>query len=166
MIVGVISDTHDVLANTAAVFELFAAHNVETVIHCGDWKSPATVVALQALAERYAMVLHGVIGNNDHDVAAFKALGLHEGVFRFTLDDKKCAAYHGHHAPTLRALKLESNDVVFLGHTHKPKIETLNGQLMINPGSTAFAIPRSKTWLASVATYNTETHNAELHYLG
>lgn len=173
MIIGIISDTHDLLQTTDVAFEFFAQQGVECIIHCGDWKTPATLNHFIHRAHRYTVPVKAVLGNNDCDVAAMLALGynasdfeLREGVFEFTLDDIPCAIYHGHHAPTLRHVK--ENDayrIVFLGHTHKPRIDQINSKLIINPGSVAFSIPRSKAFTPTVAILDTETVTAEIHPL-
>lgn len=174
MLIGVISDTHDRLDSIERALAFFAQQSVELVIHCGDWK---VVPSMQYFAEKaaaYRLPVRGVLGNNDHDTEAFIRLAkiapgdflLEEGVFELTLDDTSVAIYHGHHAPTLRkVLENPDYDFVFVGHTHKPRIDTLDHRLIINPGSTAFAIPRSKTWQPSVAIADTKSRTAEVQYI-
>ena len=61
MRIGVISDTHNHLANVARIVELLNAARVERVVHTGDITQAKTLHALAALDAP----LVGVYGNND-----------------------------------------------------------------------------------------------------
>lgn len=173
MLIGVISDTHDRLEHMSQALQYFASESVDLVVHCGDWKNLSTVVAFADTAHALRLPVRGVLGNNDTDIAAFLAaaatvpgdFNLTEGVFELSLSSNtSLAAYHGHHKPTLRkVLECPDYSVILLGHSHKPKIEAVDGRLIVNPGSTAFAIPRSKTWQPSVAIVDTVALTARLH---
>jgi len=170
MIVGVISDTHDKIITIDKALETFRTHGVEYIIHCGDWKSLDTLIYFAEQTSSLNLPVSGVLGNNDLDVLNFLAKGslyshfdIQEGIVEVNLNGKRSAIYHGHHAPTLRKVRDDdSYDIVFLGHTHKPRIEEANEKLIINPGSTAFSIPRSKTWLPTVAVLDTDTMTARI----
>jgi putative phosphoesterase len=165
MKLGVISDTHDSIANIDKAFLAFSEHAVQQVIHCGDFKSTETAVYCLNLAKKHGLSFLGVLGNNDLDVPVFLALStdLHEGVVERTFDTAHVAMYHGHHSPTLRKVRADSSyDIVLLGHTHKPKIEEEPGRLIVNPGSTAFAIPRSRLWLPTIAIVDTSSMSASI----
>ncbi|HSH17905.1 MAG TPA: metallophosphoesterase [Candidatus Saccharimonadales bacterium] len=171
MKIGIISDTHDRAAGIDGAFEVFTAQNVALVLHCGDWAKPDTAAYFADKAGQAGIPATGVLGNNDREVAAFlelakqqKDLQLHEGILRLELAGRRIAAYHGHHKPTLNNLLVEDMDLLCLGHSHKPRYDRLDNKVVINPGSTAFAIPRSRTWRASVAVYDTGTHEAEFIY--
>lgn len=117
------------------------------------------------------MQISGVLGNNDRAIEAFlnysqgsHGIRLVEGALRVRIDKTDIAVYHGHHKPTLRKLLEEHQDLLCLGHSHKPYIEQTDTGLVINPGSTAFAIPRSKTWQPSIAVFDTASHKARLIY--
>jgi putative phosphoesterase len=172
MILGIISDTHDKLESVERAFEFFVANHVEMVIHCGDWKSVAAMEHFAYQAIHFKLPVRGVLGNNDNDVSEFEKFiksassqfQVTEGVFEMKVDGKSVAIYHGHHVPTLRKVRAETSyDLVLLGHTHKPKIEITDTTVMVNPGSTAFSIPRSKQWQATVALVDTKTVHASLH---
>ena len=173
MIIGVISDTHDKLSALQAAFSFFLHEHVDHVIHCGDWKSLSTLEYFIKLTSESALPVSAVLGNNDHDSEPMMHLAdeaphftLREGVYELALDGKHCAIYHSHHAPTLRNVRSNSTyDVAFLGHTHKPRIEMKDETLIINPGSTAFSIPRSKAFSPTVALLDTQTMKATLHTL-
>jgi putative phosphoesterase len=171
MKIGIISDTHDKLPAINAAFKVFQHEKVLLVVHCGDWKSLSTLEYVITKAQVTNIPVRGVLGNNDAENEAFlqlarsfsKYISLTEGVDEFEAEGKKIAAYHGHHAPTLRKLRASDvYDVVCLGHTHKPKVEQLDQTIILNPGSTAFAIPRSKTWQPTVIIFDTDTMIPEL----
>jgi putative phosphoesterase len=173
MRIGVISDTHDRLANAAAALSLFARQRVGLVIHCGDWKSIACAAFIAERAAVLRLPVRGVLGNNDHDVTGFLRyalaapgdFGLQEGVLEFVVSGVRVAAYHGHHKPTLNRLRNGTDyDIVLLGHTHKPLVEPLAEKLLVNPGSTAFAIPRKRDWQPSAAIVDTGTRTADILY--
>jgi len=171
MKIGIISDTHDKLPVIDTAFEVFQRNKVLLVVHCGDWKSLSTLEHVIAKAKETNIPVRGVLGNNDVEIEAFlqlarsfpKHISLMEGIDTFEVEGKTIATYHGHHAPTLRKLRAsDAYDTICLGHTHKPKIEQLDHTLILNPGSTAFAIPRSKTWQPTVIIFDTDTMIPEL----
>jgi putative phosphoesterase len=172
MILGIISDTHDKQATVEQAFSFFVANNVSLVIHCGDWKSVAAMEHFAGQAEKYELPVRGVLGNNDVAINEFQAFvessafdfQVTEGVFEIQIGDRTMAIYHGHHVPTLRKVRAdESYNALFLGHTHKPKIENTGSTIIVNPGSTAFSIPRSKLWQPTVALVDTNSLQATLH---
>ncbi|HEX8390683.1 MAG TPA: metallophosphoesterase [Candidatus Saccharimonadales bacterium] len=173
MLVGVVSDTHDNLATAKAAFDFFATKGVKLVVHCGDWKSPAFLADCATYAEKLKLEIRGVLGNNDKEVAAMLTVGAEnenltaaEGVLEMVMYGTRIAAYHGHHKPTLRrVMESDEYDVVLLGHTHKPLIMHEANTLIVNPGSTAFAIPRSKSWKPTVAIVDLVTVSADMYYL-
>lgn len=171
MKLGIISDTHDRLLAVDQAFDVFAREGVGLVIHCGDWTKPDTVRHIAGRAAQLGIGIRGVLGNRDLAVEDIKSIAsekiafiVREGVLRFEIDGKSIAAYHGHHNPTLKKLLASDFDVLCLGHSHKPRYDRIDHKIIINPGSTAFAIPRSIGWHPSVAIYDTELHEAELKY--
>jgi len=52
-------------------------------------------------------------------------------------------------------------DVVFMGHTHRPFIKNLGNKLIVNTGSCG--LPRDIGSLVSCSTYNTETNECKIH---
>jgi hypothetical protein len=175
MLIGVISDTHDRAATMSAALYYFHERHTDIVIHCGDWKSIITARYFADIAHELKLPVRGVLGNNDLDVDGFMAYAqaapgdfrLYAGVFDMPLTPhRRLAAYHGHHKPTLRnVLQNEVYSTILLGHSHKPRIEHVNDKLIVNPGSTAFSIPRSKSWRPSVAIIDTEARRADIVYL-
>ncbi|MDB5181842.1 MAG: metallophosphoesterase [Candidatus Saccharibacteria bacterium] len=169
MKIGIISDTHNRPTGIDGAFKVFEEAGIELIIHCGDWARPETAAYFSNMARAKNIPVKGVLGNNDKEVAAFLALSrpgfeLSEGVISLLIGGKDIRVYHGHHQPSLRKLLLEDTDVLCLGHSHKPRYDRIDDKVILNPGSTAFAIPRSKSWRASVAIYDTNAHEAEFAY--
>jgi putative phosphoesterase len=176
MIVGVISDTHDKLQTIDLAFDSFMRNGVELVIHCGDWKKIETLRYFAECAARSNLAVRGVLGNNDTDVDAFLKeaervsadFELTPLVLRMNIEGKNISVHHGHIKSILKDLQNSTTtDILFLGHSHKPLIKYENSQLIVNPGSTAFSIPRSTSWKPSVAIVDTaKTVNpAQIVYL-
>jgi len=135
MRIGIISDTHGLL-RPEAVDRLAG---VDHIIHAGDIGAPEVIEGLRRIAPVTA-----IRGNVDRDGWAaayspteFVKLG---GRFFHVLHD-------------VNQLDLDpvaaGIDVVVSGHSHRPKIETVDGVLYLNPGS---AGPRRFTLPIALAT--------------
>lgn len=174
MKIGIISDTHDRLPAIDAALSYFSNQNIDTVLHCGDWKSIDTMRYFAEAAATLSISVHGILGNNDVAIDDFmKYAQQASGSFTLapltldlTLHGRRIMIHHGHHKPTMRKIFDDTTlDIIAFGHTHKPKIEYINSKLVVNPGSTAFSIPRSKAWAASVAVIDLGDLTAKIHYL-
>lgn len=104
----------------------------DTVVHAGDFTTPAVLEAFEGLAGEFLAVR----GNADTAAvrkrlpatASAETLG-----YRFLV-------VHGHeHDGTSLSLlaRQEGADVVVLGHTHRPVVGRLGGVTVLNPGSHA-----------------------------
>jgi uncharacterized protein len=169
MKIGIISDTHDKTSGISGAMTIFRQQAVGMIIHCGDWTRPATASQFRQLSTDAGIPVKGVLGNNDRETESFLALNipdfeLAEGYMELTVDDRRIAVHHGHHKPTLRMLLSGDHDLLLLGHSHKPRYDIVDARVIVNPGSTAFSIPRSKDWQASVAVYDTVEHQVEFTY--
>jgi putative phosphoesterase len=173
MVIGVVADTHDRVAGIDAALSIFQQRAVAMIVHCGDWKSVETLAYVADKASASSMVLYGVLGNRDDQglLAAANREAPHpvnlpkdNELLHMTVEGCRIAAYHGHHKPTLRRLMSdEAIDVLMTGHSHKPLIQQAGHLLVINPGSTAFSIPRRRE-PRSVAIFDTQTRQAKLHF--
>jgi uncharacterized protein len=171
MLIGVISDTHNNLPNLNAALACFHTQNIDHILHCGDWTTVETVRHLSSVATSLDITVKGVIGNNDEVMAdslreiagSLTNVVIKKGILRLEIDRLKVALYHGHHTPTLRNLLLDKSiDILCTGHSHKPRLEYLGNTLILNPGSVAFSIPRSKTWVPTVALIDTDNITAKI----
>lgn len=174
MVLGILSDTHSRLPSVEQALRRFEQEKVSLIIHCGDWHTPEAMRHLADLADMINIPVRGVLGNNDKETVSFQTLAndlasdfeIHEGVFELAVNGKSIAVYHGHHKPTKqRVLTDPKYDIVLLGHSHKPEIRHEPGKLIVNPGSTAFSIPRSKGWRPSIAFLNAGTQEARIEYI-
>jgi len=121
MRIGVISDTHGVIRPQA----LAALAGSDMILHAGDVGAPSVLAALRTIAPVVA-----VRGNNDAGpwaarLAATKTIRA-EGACLYLLHDVKALDVD----PVARGIR-----VVVSGHSHRPKAETRDGVLYLNPGS-------------------------------
>ncbi len=125
MKIGIISDTHDHLTNIRNAVTIFNEHNVELVLHAGDYVSPFALTPLLKLNCEWT----GVFGNNDGDKTYLtaKAKGrIKEPPLNLELNSRKIAVMH--------MFEKVPADIIICGHTHKPEIKREGGTLIINPG--------------------------------
>lgn len=124
--VGLISDTHGRLR--PEVFPHF--QDVELILHAGDIGDPGILVELEALAP-----VRAVWGNTD----GFEVRARVPEEVTLEVGDRRIVLLHGHQvgsptAPRLAAAHPEA-DIVIYGHTHRPAVDRIGPQLMVNPGS-------------------------------
>jgi putative phosphoesterase len=135
MRIGIISDTHGLL-RPEAVDRL---SGVQHIIHAGDIGRFEVIAELRRIAPTTA-----ILGNVDR--GAWAAEFPHTALV--TLGGRSIYVLHN-----LKELDLDPAaagiDVVVSGHSHRPKIATVNGVLYLNPGS---AGPRRFTLPIALAT--------------
>jgi uncharacterized protein len=119
--IGVISDTHGLLRPQAEQRLAGVAH----IIHAGDIGRPEVIAGLRRIAPVTA--IRGNVDTRDwaeqYPDTDLVRLG---GRSIYVLHDLKELQLD----PVLRGL-----DVVVSGHSHRPRVETINGVLYLNPGS-------------------------------
>ena len=124
MLVGLISDTHGLMRESA----LEALAGADVILHAGDVGRSAVLTALGRIAP-----VHAVYGNVD-----FEGIGLAAAV-DCTLDGVRLHVSHGHEMgrppPANLAARYTGADVVVYGHTHKAVIVRVGSTLVINPGA-------------------------------
>ena len=138
MRIGVVSDTHNNLANVKTIVDLFNDAGVERVIHTGDISQPKTLDILSGLNAP----LVGVYGNNDIGELATLDVRARELGFEFVhpplmleWHERRIIVVHdplefdGHlHA---------QHDLALHGHTHLHREERVGATLFFNPGECA-----------------------------
>lgn len=168
MIIGIISDTHDRLEAMEAALHTLLTEGARLIIHAGDWTKPETVRRLVELCQREGVELKGVLGNNDlsnRDALIAASAGALEPdpLLELEVGGLRIAVHHGHIPSLMKRLEAEpACALVIRGHSHKPLVAERPGGLLVNPGSTAFSIPRSRTFCPTVAVYDTETKQAKI----
>jgi uncharacterized protein len=119
--IGIISDTHGLLRPEAQ--RLLA--DVDHILHGGDIGRPEIVAALRRIAPVTAIRGNVDMGDWAREYAETERVRLAERSI-FILHD-------------LKALRVDPAatgiDVVVSGHSHVPKIGTVDGVLYLNPGS-------------------------------
>lgn len=128
--IGVISDTHGLLRPEAEQYLAGVAH----IIHAGDIGRPDVITRLRRIAPVVAIRGNVDVGDwaESYPQTSTVELGGH--------------SFHVLH--DVHELKLDPAasgiDVVISGHSHQPRIETLDGVLYLNPGSAGprrFSLP-------------------------
>ncbi|SIR92203.1 metallophosphoesterase [Natronorubrum thiooxidans] len=145
MHIGIIADTHDNVAAIERATEIFEAEGVEIVIHCGDFIAPLMIDYFRQFE------LHGVLGNNDGDVAnlqsAFDTLDgeseLHGRFASLEFDGLSFAVLHGESKAEVEAITAgETFDFVCYGHHHERELSAEGRTTVLNPG--AHVLPGSE----------------------
>ena len=119
--IGLISDTHGLVREEAVA----ALKGCQHILHAGDVDEPEVLVKLRKLAP-----VTVVRGNNDrgswanaipvYDVVEFGPISVYLRHDELELDiDPRAAGFQ----------------VMMFGHSHKPRVETRDGVLFVNPGS-------------------------------
>lgn len=104
----------------------------DLILHAGDWTD---WFVYERLAE-FAPV-QGIAGNND-GMDIVERLGYQRIV---EAQDKRIGMVHGHgwrgttENIALNTFKGETLDCLIYGHSHIPVVKTIDGQLVLNPGS-------------------------------
>ena len=118
--IGVISDTHGLLRPEAER----ALTGVNHIIHAGDIGRPEIVDALRRIAPVTAIRGNVDSGEWAHQYPDTNLVRL-AGKSIYVLHDLK----------TLQVDPGAGIDVIISGHSHVPKIDTVDGVLSLNPGS-------------------------------
>ena len=132
MLIGLISDTH--IPDRAKeipqkVIETF--NDVDLILHAGDLTSMEVIEKLEEIAPTMA-----IQGNMDR----IKGIDLPKARV-IEAEDLKIGLIHGEvypRADTQQLLYLARQlgvDILVSGHSHQPKIEQIEGILLLNPGS-------------------------------
>jgi putative phosphoesterase len=134
--IGIISDTHDNVANVQKAMEIFRQRKVDFVLHLGDVVAPATLKFFDGVELRL------IRGNCDGDLhnlkKELKEIG---GKFLgdqavFKCEDRRFAAVHGSDQRKLdRLIASRRFDYVLHGHTHLKRDEMVGMTRVINPGA-------------------------------
>jgi len=132
--IGVVSDTHNHLANVRSIVALFNAAGVARVVHTGDITQAKTLDVFAGLRAP----LYGVFGNNDLERPSLDAaIERHRFVFsepplRLAWAQREIVVVHDP-----RSLDGEPAAVALHGHTHRRVVERRGERLVFNPGECA-----------------------------
>ncbi|KYH27728.1 phosphodiesterase [Halalkalicoccus paucihalophilus] len=161
MRVGVISDTHDNVAAIERATDLFREEGIETLVHCGDFIAPPVLPFFEGFS------LHGVLGNNDGEVAGlesgFEAIGgeLHGRFADLELGGKRFAVLHGESKEEVEGYAASGEyDYVCYGHHHERERRVVDKTLVVNPGAHFPTVPEEHR---TVAVVDTESRGVEFY---
>ena len=161
MLIGIIGDTHDQIPELKTTIQRLTEHEIDTLIHAGDWVSAFTLTYYKPIK----CPIMGVWGNNvgDHRfpvLAEKNGLDLRiEEELILELGGKRVQVCHENTVPQ------PDVDVLIYGHDHEAKIERKQDKLRINPGT---LLRETFPWLTgkpSYALYDTVSDEAELCWL-
>lgn len=134
MRIGILSDTHDELALTAAAIATLQREGAQRIVHCGDLTTPPIVHACGVLPSFF------VFGNHDADnVPALEAAIVEAGAVCLgsggimEVAGLRIAITHGHTG--MRDLLAEEPDYLLHGHSHLVADERLGPIRRICPGA-------------------------------
>lgn len=137
MKLGVMTDTHNNLANVREIVALFSDRDIDHLIHTGDITQPAV---LHALCE-VGVPVTGVFGNNDQgeldrlqDCCLELGFEFFQPPHRLRLHDREVLLAHD---PMEVPSDLSNVDLVLYGHTHRRVQEIRDDVLVFNPGECA-----------------------------
>jgi putative phosphoesterase len=144
MKIGVVSDTHDRLAITAAAIRLLCGRGAELILHCGDINSIAAVRLFSGVPTQF------VFGNWDSPrfllTGAMRDVGAvwHDGPGRIEVAGKRIGWLHGHVRGERQTLEQSGElEYLFYGHSHKAEAHQTGKTLVLNPGALHRARPKT-----------------------
>ncbi len=158
MLLGIVGDTHNNLKNISKICDLFNSQNVDLVIHTGDVTLPKSLDCFEKLNSK----LICVFGNNDEDekpglldIARKNKFEMFDEPYFLELDDLKFTVVHDPLKISPEIMK--NTDFIFHGHTHRYRLENIQGVTIFNPGECAgFLEGKNK-----IGLFNTKTRKAE-----
>ena len=139
MLIAVISDIHDNLANLAKVLKCCQQNKITKLICCGD---TTTLETINYLAINFPGEIFVVRGNieiyEDDELAGLKNIKSFGAVGKIKIAETNIAFCH---EPIKIEKILNSShskpDFIFYGHTHKPWLEKRDNVTIVNPGNVA-----------------------------
>ena len=138
MLIGITGDTHNNLKNVSKICEIFNSLHVDLVIHTGDITLPKTLDHFKNLNSKMICVL----GNNDQEereyliIAASKFnCSIFDEPHYVKIDDIRITVMH--HPELINEDIVEKSDLIFHGHTHRFRKETILNTIIFNPGECA-----------------------------
>lgn len=134
MKIAIIADSHDNLENIQKFFEIIQEKNIAMIFHCGDICNSNTIKKLT----QTELKIHAVCGNNDEyeylkSYCSNTNINLIQDIGEMEIDGIKIAMTHYPKVCEYLA-SLGKYDIIFYGHTHRKKTDTINKTKIVNPG--------------------------------
>ena len=161
MLIAIISDIHDNLANLDICLNWCHHKSIEKIVFCGDTTTKETIAHLAtAFSGDIFMVSGNVELYEPKEITGFKNIHHLGSVGSVKIDSCQIGLCHEPAKIKLcQELKPQPN-FIFYGHTHKPWLESQAGTIIANPGNLAGTFNQ-----ATFASLNTETKDLKLHVL-
>lgn len=151
MLIAIISDIHNNLANLKKVLDYCEQNKIQTIVCCGDL---ANMETLDFLNDNFQGEIYYTFGNMDDGqlqnyklLQKYKNTKIYKDFGEINIENHRVAFVH--YPDKARAL-CESGkyDLVFHGHTHKPWEENIGKCRILNPGNVANEIypPTFAVW--------------------
>jgi hypothetical protein len=137
MKIGIMSDTHNHIANTRWALSIFEKQGVEQILHCGDITTPSVIEILINTPVKFAL------GNMDYAEDGLVASVAHlfspntlAESHSLVLNETRIAFCHGHINRQLGQFIYSGlYQYVFHGHTHLRRDMHVGATRVINPGA-------------------------------
>jgi len=137
MKIGLLSDTHNNIANLQTALALFEQERVTTLIHCGD------LTGVEVAAKMAGFHVICVFGNGDVASGEIRQVLLSQRpensaglVFSGRISGARIGATHGHLPGRVEELvRSGEHDYVFTGHSHEHRDDRIGFTRLINPGA-------------------------------
>lgn len=139
MKIGILSDTHNDIANLSTALVMFHQEGINQIIHCGDLTDPQTAKYFEGFQVTY------VYGNIDSSIEEISRIWKDQNnnnwvgeLFCGEIGGEQIAITHGHIDGQINSLAISGKfKYVFHGHTHRRRDEKVGKVRVINPGAVA-----------------------------
>ena len=131
----VISDIHGGIDNLNKVLDIYFKEKCSKLLILGDLFNYVIDFNRNDVITRLNMMKDSIIavsGNCDINTNGIEFYM--PSINNVELNNKNIILVHGH-SFTKEYLSKTDADIIFMGHTHIPSIETINNKLFVNPGS-------------------------------
>jgi len=159
MLVAIISDIHDNLANLKTCLAWLKKNKIEKIICLGDVTTIDTIDYLAANFNKEIILIKGNCEIYDEtSLVKYKNLNYCGEIGITEVDGIRIGMCHQRYK-IIKVLELSHQplEFIFYGHSHKPWIENRNKSYLANPGNLAGVFHQ-----ATFATLDTKTKKLEL----
>ena len=160
MVIAIISDIHDNLANLKKCLDWCQNNKIKKILFCGDTTALPTIKNLAKFSGEIFMVKGNVELYEEDKLTKYKNIRYFGSTGIITMDGLQIGIAH-EPAKIGSLLKQAADlDYIFYGHTHKPWLEKRGSTSVINPGNLA-----GVWYQATFTTLDTKTKKLELKIL-
>ncbi len=136
MQLAIISDSHYDFDTLAKLLTHLKKNGIAHLAHAGDFVTSGVEQLFEKHPELNVFIAIGNCDTYSDVLPAMRKLPnvVLDDIVSFELEDIRIVVCHQEHMAQ-RVLTTERVDVFIHGHTHRPRVETKNGTLILNPGS-------------------------------